>query len=77
LAIAMDDHQAANAEALTDVGAADMIVEANLYPKLLAQLMEARLSDLIDLQKRAEAARTVGTVSAARDLADVAEEIAR
>ncbi len=73
LAIAMDDHQAANAEALTHVGAADMILETNLYPKLLGELIAARLSDPIDLQHRAEAARNAGTITAASDLADLAE----
>ncbi|MEM7767552.1 MAG: UDP-N-acetylglucosamine--N-acetylmuramyl-(pentapeptide) pyrophosphoryl-undecaprenol N-acetylglucosamine transferase [Pseudomonadota bacterium] len=77
LAIAMDDHQAANAEALTDVGAADMIVETNLYPTLLGELIAARLGDPIDLQKRAEAARRAGTITAAKDLADLAEDIAQ
>jgi len=77
LAIAMDDHQAANAEALIDAGAADMILEANLYPNLLGELIAARLSDPIELQKRAEAARQAGTVTAAADLADLAEDIAK
>ena len=76
LAIAMDNHQVANAEALIDAGAADMLLESNLYPNLLGELITVRLSDPLDLQRRAEAARQVGTVSAAGDLADLAEEIA-
>ncbi|MEM0985399.1 MAG: UDP-N-acetylglucosamine--N-acetylmuramyl-(pentapeptide) pyrophosphoryl-undecaprenol N-acetylglucosamine transferase [Pseudomonadota bacterium] len=76
LAIAMDDHQAANAEALTSVSAADMILEVNLYPNLVGELIAVRLGDAIDLNKRAEAARQAGTITAAKDLADLAEDIA-
>jgi len=76
LAIAMDDHQAANAEALTDAGAADMILEANLYPALLGELIAMRLSDGEDLRQRAEAARSAAKVTAAQDLADLAEAAA-
>ncbi|MEZ5953345.1 MAG: undecaprenyldiphospho-muramoylpentapeptide beta-N-acetylglucosaminyltransferase [Hyphomonas sp.] len=73
LAIAMDDHQAANAEALTDVGAADMILEANLYPNLLGELIAARLNDAPGLRLRAAAAKASARINAARDLADLAE----
>jgi UDP-N-acetylglucosamine--N-acetylmuramyl-(pentapeptide) pyrophosphoryl-undecaprenol N-acetylglucosamine transferase len=76
LAIAMDDHQAANAEALTEVGAADMVLESNVTPKLLGALIAARLSDPDDLKVRAAAAKSAGKPEAARDLADMAERIA-
>lgn len=76
LAIAMDDHQAANAEALTDVEAADMLLESNLYPKLLGSLIAVRLAHGDDLRKRAAAAKSVGKVNAASDLADMAERVA-
>ena len=77
LKIAMDNHQEANAEALVDAGAADMIVEDNLYPNLLGELITVRLQDEIDLKNRASLARVTGTVTAARDLADLAEQAAR
>jgi UDP-N-acetylglucosamine--N-acetylmuramyl-(pentapeptide) pyrophosphoryl-undecaprenol N-acetylglucosamine transferase len=76
LAIAMDDHQAANAEALTDVGAADIILESNLYPNLLGELIALRLSDGAALKSRADAAKAAGTVTAASDLADLAVRVA-
>ena len=76
LAIAMDDHQAANAEALTEIGAADMLLESNLDPRLLSQLIETRLTDPEDLKARAEAARNAAKVNAAQELADMAERIA-
>ena len=72
LKIAMDDHQTANAEALVEPGAADVIVEDNLYPNLLGELIKVRLEDGADLKVRAERARSAGTVTAAHDLADLA-----
>ena len=74
--LAMDDHQTANAGALVDVGAADLIAEENLYPNLIGQLIEARLSDGKELRERAAAAKAAGTISAASDLADLAEKVA-
>lgn len=76
LAIAMDDHQAANAEALTSVGAADMLLEANVTPKLLGGLIAARLQDTDELKARAAAAKSAARPEAARMLADMAERIA-
>jgi UDP-N-acetylglucosamine--N-acetylmuramyl-(pentapeptide) pyrophosphoryl-undecaprenol N-acetylglucosamine transferase len=76
LAIAMDDHQAANAEALTAVGAADMILETNVTPKLLGELISARLSDTQELKARAAAAKSAARLDAAQQLADMAERIA-
>jgi UDP-N-acetylglucosamine--N-acetylmuramyl-(pentapeptide) pyrophosphoryl-undecaprenol N-acetylglucosamine transferase len=76
LKIAMDDHQAANAEALVEPGAADMLLEDNLYPDLLGELVKVRLEDGEDLKDRAHKARQVGTVTAAADLADLAEQAA-
>lgn len=76
LAIAMDDHQTANAEALTSVGGADMILEANVTPKLLGELLAARLSDPEDLKLRAGAALSTARPDAAQKLADMAERIA-
>lgn len=72
LKIAMDDHQTANAEALVEPGAADVIIEDNLYPNLLGELIKVRLEDGADLKVRAERARSAGTVTAAHDLADLA-----
>lgn len=76
LAIAMDDHQAANAEALIEAGAADMILEGNLYPKLLGALITSRLQDIDGLRTRAAAAKAVAKTNAANELADMAERIA-
>jgi UDP-N-acetylglucosamine--N-acetylmuramyl-(pentapeptide) pyrophosphoryl-undecaprenol N-acetylglucosamine transferase len=76
LAIAMDDHQTANAEALTEAGAADVMLETNLYPALLGALLEARLADGKDLRIRAGAAKAAGKTDAAKELADIAIRVA-
>lgn len=76
LKIAMDDHQTANADMLVAAGAADLVMEDNLYPNLIGQLIEARLRDGEELHDRAAKAKAAGTVSAASDLADLAEQVA-
>ena len=72
----MDDHQTANAEALTDVDAADIVLESNLFPNLIGALIAARLSDEAELKQRAASAKAAGKVRAAQDLADMAERVA-
>lgn len=76
LKIAMDDHQTANAEGLVEAGAADMLLEDNLYPNLLGELLAMRLGDRNDLAVRAASAKSRGNTRAAQDLADLAEGIA-
>ena len=76
LKIAMDDHQTANADMLVAAGAADLVMEDNLFPNLIGQLIEARLTDGEELRARAAAAKAAGTISAASDLADLAEKVA-
>ncbi len=77
LAIAMDDHQTANALALVEENAADLVAEENLYPDLVSELIRVRLEDVDDLRARAARARAVGGVAAAKDLADLAEAAAK
>ncbi len=75
-AAAADDHQTANAESLTDVGAADIFSEADFTPQALAARLELRLSDPHGLAVRAAAARAAGKPEAAKSLADLAESVA-
>ncbi|GAB5458956.1 MAG: undecaprenyldiphospho-muramoylpentapeptide beta-N-acetylglucosaminyltransferase [Henriciella sp.] len=77
LKIAMDDHQTANAEGLVEAGAADMLLEDNLYPNLLGELLAMRLGDGNDLSVRAASAKSRGNTRAAQDLADLAEQVAK
>jgi UDP-N-acetylglucosamine--N-acetylmuramyl-(pentapeptide) pyrophosphoryl-undecaprenol N-acetylglucosamine transferase len=75
-AAAADDHQTANAESLTSVGAADLFTEATFMPEALAAKLEERLSDTHGLSVRAAAARASGKPEAAKSLADLAEAVA-
>jgi UDP-N-acetylglucosamine--N-acetylmuramyl-(pentapeptide) pyrophosphoryl-undecaprenol N-acetylglucosamine transferase len=75
-AAAADDHQTANAEGLTSVGAADVFTESEFEPGALAALLERRLSDPHGLAVRAAAARASAKPEAAKTLADLAESIA-
>jgi len=72
LAIAADDHQSANADALASVGAADVIAESDFTPMTLAPLLVERLSDPHGLAVRAAAARASAHVDAAQRLAELA-----
>jgi len=75
LAIAADDHQTANAEGMTAVGAADVIAEINFDAETLRKKLEERLSDTHQLAVRAAAARASGRTDAAERLADLAIEL--
>ena len=77
LKIAMDDHQNANAMSLAEIGAADIVAEDNLYPNLLGELLRVRLENTDDLVKRAALAAGAGSITAAQDLADIAERAAK
>jgi len=75
-AAAADDHQSANAEGLTAVGAADLFTEADFAPDVLAACLERRLADPHGLAVRAAAARAAAKPEAAKALADLAEGVA-
>jgi UDP-N-acetylglucosamine--N-acetylmuramyl-(pentapeptide) pyrophosphoryl-undecaprenol N-acetylglucosamine transferase len=74
LAIAMDDHQTANAEGMLEGAAADILTEAKFTPASLQSILAERLSNAGVLQARARAALSMGRLNAARDLADLAEQ---
>ena len=73
LKIATDDHQRLNARLLTDVGAAEVILEDDLTVERLSRAVEAMLSDPSALAAKAAAARSVAIPDAARRLADLVE----
>ena len=72
-AAAADDHQTANAEGLTAVGAADLFTEDDFEAAALAATLERRLADPHGLAVRAAAARAAAKPEAAKTLADLAE----
>ena len=77
LKIAMDDHQTANAMSLAEIGAADIVAEDNLYPNLFGELLRVSLENEDNLRERAALAAGAGSVTAAQDLADIAERAAK
>ncbi|MBI1265745.1 MAG: undecaprenyldiphospho-muramoylpentapeptide beta-N-acetylglucosaminyltransferase [Alphaproteobacteria bacterium] len=76
LAIAMDDHQSANAQGLVRAGAADAIAEADFTPQTLSQRLESLLADGEALAARASAARAAGRPDAHEALAGLIERAA-
>jgi UDP-N-acetylglucosamine--N-acetylmuramyl-(pentapeptide) pyrophosphoryl-undecaprenol N-acetylglucosamine transferase len=76
LAIAADDHQTQNALGLAEVGATDVLPEAQFTPDALTALLEERLADPHGLLVRAMAARSAGRPDATSDLCDLAERVA-
>lgn len=71
LAIATNDHQTFNAQALANAGAADVISEAGFSVERLTNTLQNLLTAPDELQKRAKAARGVGKPDAAETLADI------
>jgi len=71
LAIAMDDHQTANAQSLVEAGAAESIAEADFAAQSLSARLETALSDGEGLASRAQAARAAGRRDAHVRLAEL------
>jgi len=69
LAIAMDDHQTANALSLARHNAADILPESEFTPERVKSTLEARLNDSNWLKTAATAARGQGRPYAAAELA--------
>ncbi len=71
LAIATNDHQTFNAQALASSGAAEVIPEAEFNLDRLTNTLRNLLTAPDELMKRAKAARAVGKPDAAETLADL------
>jgi UDP-N-acetylglucosamine--N-acetylmuramyl-(pentapeptide) pyrophosphoryl-undecaprenol N-acetylglucosamine transferase len=76
LAIATDDHQAANARGLNDAGAAMVILESELAPEPLAKHITAILTNAEEAEFMAAAALSQGKPDAAQSLAKLVEQLA-
>ena len=76
-AAATDDHQTANAREMVAAGGARAIQEAGFTAAVLARQIEAMAADPTALDNAAARALSVGRPHAARDLADLAEQIAQ
>ncbi len=77
LKIATDDHQRLNAKLLTDVAAAEMILEDAVTVDALTTAVAGVLADPSRLPAMSAAARSVAIPDAAQRLADLAEATAR
>ncbi|TCZ63166.1 undecaprenyldiphospho-muramoylpentapeptide beta-N-acetylglucosaminyltransferase [Roseicella aquatilis] len=74
---AIDDHQAANARALAEAGAAIVMPQARLTPESLAAQLAALLSDPRGLARAAASAARLAQPDAARRLADLLLSLVR
>lgn len=72
---ATDDHQAVNAQALVDVGAAVMFRESELTGEKLAATIRELKNDPVRLAKMEKAAGALGRPEAAREIADVLQQL--
>ncbi|MEO1013815.1 MAG: UDP-N-acetylglucosamine--N-acetylmuramyl-(pentapeptide) pyrophosphoryl-undecaprenol N-acetylglucosamine transferase [Pseudomonadota bacterium] len=75
LPIAMDDHQAGNAQVLSDAGGAVMIREGDAFEATLARELDRVLSEGDRLAGMADAARGRVKAGAASALADLVDEM--
>ncbi len=71
LAIAMDDHQNANAKPLGDAGAADVVSEQNFQSDTLTAKLVSLLDDADTLNDMAKKMKTFAKLDAAPKLADL------
>ncbi len=71
LAIAMDDHQTINAQALKNLGAADILPESEFTPETVKTSLEARLNDSTWLEAAALSARSAARTDATKALAEL------
>ena len=74
---AIYDHQRANAQALQERGAAEMILDRELTGTLLAERIRGYFSDRAQLERMAAAARSLGRPDAAALIVDQCYALAR
>jgi UDP-N-acetylglucosamine--N-acetylmuramyl-(pentapeptide) pyrophosphoryl-undecaprenol N-acetylglucosamine transferase len=74
---APSDHQSANAAALSDIGAAVTVADADCTPERLARELDSLLAAPGRLRAMSEAARSLARPDAAARVADLIEEAAR
>jgi len=76
-AAATDDHQTANAREMTAAGGARSIRQSDFTPDVLAQQVEVLAADPQALANAAARSLSVGRPHAARELADLVEQVGR
>jgi UDP-N-acetylglucosamine--N-acetylmuramyl-(pentapeptide) pyrophosphoryl-undecaprenol N-acetylglucosamine transferase len=73
---AADDHQLRNAEALTNAGAAELMLEEELSSERLVRTLKSLLSDRVRLAGMARAAHRLAHPRAAQEIAELAAHLA-
>ncbi len=73
---AADDHQTRNARALAERGAARLIPEGDWHPGRLARELRHYMDHGDEIEKMEESARSLARPGAARQIADMVEELA-
>ncbi|HMK30761.1 MAG TPA: undecaprenyldiphospho-muramoylpentapeptide beta-N-acetylglucosaminyltransferase [Terriglobales bacterium] len=76
LPTAADDHQRRNAEALAKAGAAQLLLQSDLTPGRLTDTVAALLGDRAQLARMSEAAKKLAHPDAAKEIAEMAAELA-
>lgn len=74
---ALDHDQAANAEVLANAGGAEVVVQGELTPTVLADRLSALLNNPDQLSSMASAAAAIGRPDATQHLADLIVKIAK
>ncbi len=74
---ASEDHQSANATVLVDVGAAELIGEADLTPARLGGVLDSLIADPERLEAMSRACTRVARPDAGQRVADLVEQLAR
>lgn len=77
LPTAADDHQRKNAEAMVANGAARMILQSELSGERLASEIASLIADPESIRSIGEAARTMATPDAAKQIVDMVEKLNR
>ena len=75
--LAADDHQRRNAEVLVGVGAAEMMLQAELTPELLGERLIALLRDRVALSDMGRKARTLAREDAAAQIVRMVRQVVR
>jgi UDP-N-acetylglucosamine--N-acetylmuramyl-(pentapeptide) pyrophosphoryl-undecaprenol N-acetylglucosamine transferase len=74
---ALDDNQTPNADVLAEAGAGWRVVQSELTPPKLAEMLQSAFASPDDLAKRAAAAHALAKPDAAQRLADLVDRIGR
>lgn len=76
LPISLDDDQRKNAEAVVEVGGGRLIRDADLEPRALVETLQSLIANPQELSVMSESIKSLHRPHAARDMADIVEDVA-